>query len=304
MATQTLLNHQQISEFIVQHRLPDAFRDLIASHYSHLASWLMSKHRSGETLFVGINGAQGTGKSTLADYLRLALESGAGWQVAVLSIDDFYLTKTERRKLAERIHPLLETRGVPGTHDMKMLARYVERLRSLAAADTLALPRFDKATDDRAGSESWPIVTGPIDLIILEGWCVGTASQQENSLTHAINVLEQEQDASGTWRHYINEQLKADYAELFAQLDALIFLQAPGFDAIRRWRMEQEEKLAEDTRGDATGIMSADQISRFIHHYERLTRSNLETLPLSADVVLEFNEHHDCVRSNFSGPVS
>jgi D-glycerate 3-kinase len=303
MRTLTPLSHRQISEFIAQHRLPDRFRNLIASHYAPLASWLMNKHRSNEILFVGINGAQGTGKSTLADYLRLALESGAGWRVAVLSIDDFYLTKAQRQQLAERIHPLLETRGVPGTHDMKMLASSIEQLRNLGAADTLALPRFDKATDDRAGSCNWPAVTGPVDLIVLEGWCVGTKSQQDDSLTHAVNVLEEAQDASGAWRRYVNEQLKGDYAELFAQLDALIFLKAPGFDAICRWRVEQEEKLAEATSGSTAGVMSAGQISLFIQHYERLTRSNLETLPLVADVVLEFDEHHDCVRSSYSAPV-
>ena len=234
MRSQTLLSDQQISEFIAQHRLPNAFRNLIAGHYSDLASWLMSKKRSGEILFIGINGAQGTGKSTLADYLRLALESGAGWQVAVLSIDSFYLTKKERQQLAERVHPLLETRGVPGTHDTQMLASYLERLKVLAAKDTLALPRFDKAVDDRAENDAWPVVSGPIDLIILEGWCVGTTSQHDDSLTQAINALEKELDASGAWRRYVNEKLKREYAALYAQLDALIFLQAPDFDAIYR----------------------------------------------------------------------
>jgi len=304
MRNHTLLNHRQITGFIARHRLPDAFRELIVRHYAPLASWLMRTRRTTEVLFVGINGAQGTGKSTLADYLKLALESGAGWQVAVLSIDDFYLTKAERQRLAGRIHPLLKTRGVPGTHDVQMLTSCVERLRNLAATDSLALPCFDKAIDDRAAGDSGSIVTGPVDLIILEGWCVGTASQQESSLTRAINSLEESQDPSGAWRRYINAQLDGDYAELFAQLDALIFLQAPSFDAVCRWRLEQEEKLAEVSSGNAEAVMSAERIAFFIQHFERLTRLNMETLPQSAEVVLELNENHGCVRSIYSGPVN
>ncbi|MCZ6716761.1 MAG: hypothetical protein O6946_06825 [Gammaproteobacteria bacterium] len=87
-----VLTNQQQKKFIAEHRLPDKFGDLIDAHYSPLAKWVMQRHEPGQTLFIGINGAQGTGKSTLAAFLRLALESNAGWRVAVLSIDDFYLT--------------------------------------------------------------------------------------------------------------------------------------------------------------------------------------------------------------------
>ena len=120
--TKTRLTHQQIESFISEHRLPDTFLKLIDDHYSPLAEWVVARRQPGKTLFLGINGAQGTGKSTLADYLRLALEIEYDWHVAVLSIDDFYLTKAERTQLAEDVHPLLVTRGVPGTHDIQMLA--------------------------------------------------------------------------------------------------------------------------------------------------------------------------------------
>jgi len=300
MQTNTRLTRQHIESFISEHRLPDTFFKLIDEHYSPLAKWVMNKRRSSETFFFGINGAQGTGKSTLADYLKLVLESECGWHVAVLSIDDFYLTKAERNQLAEDVHPLLVTRGVPGTHDVQMLADCVDRLRVLETNDTMTLPRFDKAQDDRANPDTWPTVTGPIDLVILEGWCVGSLPQSEEPLSQAINTLEEHQDASGEWRRHVNEQLQGPYAELFAQLDALVFLQAPNFDAIYRWRVEQEQKLAEISGHGATNIMSHEQISRFIQHYERLTRANLETLPAAADVVLELGNDHDCVRSYYA----
>ena len=295
-----MLSNRQIDEFIAQHRLPDKFRDLIKLHYLPLASWVESQGQPNETLFVGINGAQGTGKSTLAAFLRLALEQGANWRVVVLSIDDFYLTRAERKKLGQHVHPLMETRGVPGTHDMQMLATCIEQLKNPASENSLALPRFDKSRDDRGDPDSWPLVSGPIDLVILEGWCVGCTPQAGDDLLEPINLLEREEDASGEWRRYVNNQIKGSYSELFATLDMLIFLQAPSFDAVYRWRLEQEEKLAAVTPGDAAGIMNSEQLARFIQYYERITRVNLATLPGTADVVLELNENHDCVRSSYA----
>ncbi|MEE8495895.1 MAG: kinase [Xanthomonadales bacterium] len=294
-----MLSSRQIDAFIAQHRLPDKFRDLIKLHYLPLVSWVLSQRHPGEALFVGINGAQGTGKSTLADFICLALELGANWRVAVLSIDDFYLTRAERKQLGQRIHPLMETRGVPGTHDMQMLANCVEQLKLLESGASLALQRFDKSRDDRANPDIWPLINGPIDLIILEGWCVGSRPQPEDDLAGPINLLEQKQDASGEWRRYVNDQLEGIYADLFAQLDRLIFLQAPNFDAVFHWRLEQEKKLAA-TADNAAGIMNSEQLAHFIQYYERLTRANLATLPGTADVVLALDENHDCVRSCYT----
>ena len=250
-------------------------------------------------MLLGINGAQGTGKSTLADFLQLAMEQQHGWRVAVLSIDDFYLTKTERRALAREVHPLLATRGVPGTHDVAMLSVCLDALRDLGPGDEFALPRFDKAEDDRANQKDWPRVAGPIDLIILEGWCVGSVAQDEAELTTAINALERDRDTTGAWRHYANDRLRTDYAQLFARIEVMVFLQAPGFDAIYRWRLEQEHKLAASAAEGASGIMTDEQVAEFIEFYERITRNNLLQLPRSADVIFELDQNHDIVSGRY-----
>ncbi|MGI9223989.1 MAG: hypothetical protein ACR2QX_05895 [Woeseiaceae bacterium] len=295
------LAEQRVDGFIRSHRLPDAFRGVIEQHYLPLLSWVAKQRRVGATMLLGINGAQGTGKSTLADFLKLVLESGYSWKVAVLSIDDFYLTKAERLELAETVHALLATRGVPGTHDIVMLNECLDRLRSLGQDDTCHLPRFDKARDDRADPSDWPIATGPVDLIILEGWCVGSVAESGATLMRCVNALEREQDPSGDWRRYANDRLNSDYASLFSELDVLVFLQAPSFDAIYRWRLEQEEKLRASAPADASAIMSAPQIAEFVQFYERITRANLEHLPQFADVVLELDENHNYVASRYRG---
>ena len=272
---------------------------MIDEHYLPLTLWVTERRSPGETLLFGINGAQGTGKSTLADFLKLGLESARQWRVAVLSIDDFYLTKAERHELSETIHPLLATRGVPGTHDMDMLSQCPDDLRALGEDERYRLPRFDKAQDDRADERTWPSVTGPLDLVILEGWCIGSIAQDDSELAEPVNELERDRDPAAVWRGYVNDRLKSDYAALFARLDALAFLMAPDFEAIFRWRLQQEQKLAASAAEDTSGIMSEQQIEEFIQFYERITRDNLERLPGIADVVLELDESHDCVASRY-----
>lgn len=295
-----IVTEPQIERFISQHRLPEKFRALIDEHYAPILSWLIPKRRVGDALFLGINGAQGTGKTTLADFIRLALESNAGWHVATLSLDDFYLTKAERKRLGAEIHPLLKTRGVPGTHDLPLLSTCVDQLRKLDAGRTLRLPRFEKAQDDRAAIGTWPLATGPIDLIILEGWCVGSVPQSSDALSKPVNELERVKDAAVTWRQLVNRHLEEEYADLFAELDFLLFLQAPNFEAVFRWRLEQEEKLAAQSADGGAGIMDRTQIAEFMQHFERLTRANLLSLPNIADIVLELDDNHDCVRSLYA----
>lgn len=281
-----------MADFLSRHRLPAEFRRITDQHYLPLARQLPKLRNGKRPLLLGVNGAQGTGKSTLADFLQLATESMFGWHVAVVSIDDFYLTLAERKLLAEKVHPLLATRGVPGTHDTDMLAGYLEQLQQLGKDESIALPRFDKSIDDRAEESRWPVVKGPIDLIILEGWCVGTRAQSDAELQQPVNALERDDDPDGAWRRYVNDKLKAKYEPIFSKLDALVFIGAPNFDAILRWRMEQEEKLAASSPSGSSGLMNKQQITRFIQFYERLTRANLAALPDRADFVFRLDDSH------------
>ena len=238
------MRDESLSNFINQHRLPETFRAVATEHYLPVAEWLVERHDNwhdnGQAMLLGINGAQGTGKSTFADFLALLLGEQHRRRVAVLSLDDFYLTHDERLQLAERVHPLLATRGVPGTHDVAMLQKCIDRLRSLRTGQSASLPRFDKSTVDRADPSGWPLIEGPVDLNILEGWCVASIPEHDDSLDDAINELEREQDADACWRRYVNERLASDYSDVFEQIDALIFMQAPSFSAVVRWRTENE----------------------------------------------------------------
>ncbi len=281
----------RLAAFCKQHRLPDSFRHVATDYYLPLAHWLLETRRRVPPI-IGICGAQGTGKSTLARYLAKELNDVANWSVAVLSMDDFYLSRAERLDLSRSVHPLLATRGPPGTHDCEMMSNHLQRLSLLGDGESMALPRFDKARDNRAAPETWPRVNGPLDAIILEGWCLGVAPQASAELETPINALEARHDSDVRWRTYVNSRLRDDYADVFSRLDQLVFLQTPDMDSVLRWRSEQESKLIAGTSTLQPGIMSEPQLQAFVQHFERLSRVAIATLPSTADVTLLLDSSH------------
>lgn len=286
---------QFIDRFLTQQALPDSYRDDIDAWFLPLAEELAARRRAqpDTPLVVGINGAQGTGKSTLARLLT-GLFTAMELRAVALSLDDFYLPRARRDALARNTHPLLVSRGVPGTHDMTLALSMLKRLATADASASVPLPVFDKASDDQRPSADWPVVTGPLDLIVLEGWCVGAQPQETDELKTPVNDLEREEDADGRWRGYVNTALGGDYQTLFAQLQVLLMLHAPDFDQVYRWRGLQEEKLRQSA-GSAAG-MDSTQLARFIQHFERLTRHCLNTLPQQVDAVFYLDTGHAVVR--------
>lgn len=237
--------------------------------------------RNGLTV-VGICGAQGSGKSTLAAHLATRLEQ-AGIATAVLSLDDLYLTRSERLDLARDVHPLLATRGVPGTHDIALGQAVIA---ALAAGKEVALPRFDKGADDRAAAIHWPGSLRNTRVLLFEGWCMGAVPQGAAALAEPINDLERSQDRAGIWRTFANRALAGNYQQLFGLLDCLILLAAPGFEVVSHWRAEQECRLRESSSGNAPGLMTDAEVERFVQYYERLTRHILTEMPDRADLTI------------------
>ncbi|MGJ8670286.1 MAG: kinase [Oceanococcus sp.] len=257
-----------------------------------LLEWLIEQaQRKSGVFFLGICGSQSSGKSTLAQHLQRSL-GDQGFSTAILSLDDLYLSHQGRQQLARDVHPLLATRGVPGTHDVAQGLTLFDAIDNLSTQVSVPLPRFDKATDDPAPKPLWPLVPENLDVLIFEGWCVGVPAQSEAALETPINALEQEHDPNGGWRQWVNRQLSDNYPQLFKRLDKLIYLQIPNWDAVLRWRGQQEQQTAASAEKNARGIMSTEQIAQFIQHYERLTRHALDCLPQTADVVRQLGAEH------------
>ena len=254
-----------------------------------LFAFVMARVVSRRTLTVGLCGSQGSGKSTAAADVSARLEA-AGLKTALFSLDDLYLSRERRAALARDVHPLLATRGVPGTHDVGLGERVLDGLKQ---AQTTALPRFDKAQDEPVRAADWPQVRGPVDVILFEGWCVGADPQLDNALRQPINALERDEDPDGVWRRSVNEALKGDYRRLFGKLDVLVLLAAPDFDTVAAWRREQEHALRARLLADGKSparTMDDAAIERFVSHYERLTRHILAETPARADLTLHLDK--------------
>jgi len=231
----------------------------------------------------GIAGLQGSGKSTLAAQLA-TLAARRGRHLVVLSIDDFYLDRADRERLAREAHPLLVTRGPPGTHDVALACATLD---ALVAGDCVPLPRFDKIDDRRLPPAQWP-GSGRADLVLLEGWCLCVPPQPPEALAAPVNELERDEDADGTWRRYCNAALSSDYPPLWRRIDRLLFLQPPTFEVVPDWRWQQERTLQAANPGRPA--MDRAQVERFVRHYERVSRQALETLPDIADRVVRLDE--------------
>jgi len=268
-----------LQRFIADEGLPESFRRTAELVCEPLAARAQRRRIDRKrTAVIGLCGAQGSGKSTIARWTAHVLER-RGMRAVALSLDDFYLTHEARRRLAREVHPLLATRGPPGTHDVGMAGAVIDQLR---ARGKVALPRFDKASDTRTPRASWETIASPVDVILLEGWCVGAVSQGRAALATPINDLERDEDPHGVWRSYVNDQLDGPYQGLFARLHDLILLEAPSFEVVAGWRAEQEAQL----RAQGRGGMSDGEIARFVAHYERLTRWILSEMPARADWVV------------------
>jgi D-glycerate 3-kinase len=275
-----------LEHFANKEQLPASYLHTVEQWFLPLAEEL--RRRVAErhaALLVGVSGCQGSGKSTLAALLVLLLKEMAGLKCINLSIDDFYLTHDERQQLARSVHPLLATRGVPGTHDVTLA---LDTINALRRGGEVAIPRFNKAIDDRYPATEWPRVQGPVDVIVLEGWCLSVPQQPEADLYKPLNTLEALEDREGVWRGHVNKQIEREYAAFYDMIDYLIMLKAPDFAKVFEWRQNQEDKLAaRQTAGEVSRLMNREQLRRFIQHYERITRHGFETLPAKADVVFQ-----------------
>lgn len=171
--------------------------------YHHIITHVPSSHpsRSGSSpLFVALQGPQGSGKTVVTEHLRTLLTDNTNdyydpFNVATLSIDDLYLPHAQLKALASAHpeNPLLHGRGHPGTHDIALGLSLLHSLKVINRSPTnnLRFPRFDKSLfdgeGDRLPESEWTLTHGPIDIVLLEGWCVGFYPQSRQYIEQRIN---------------------------------------------------------------------------------------------------------------------
>ena len=265
---------------------------MIKSFLIPLCFWIDSKADKKKPYFVGLAGGQGTGKTTTSSLIKIILSKYFKLNVFRISIDDFYKTRKERISLSKRVHPMLLTRGVPGTHDINMMLNFFKKSKS-KKFKRLKLPTFNKAIDDRFSKKHWYDLKKKPDVIIFEGWCVGAKSEKNVTLKRTINSMEKTKDQKQIWRKYVNDQLKTKYRKLYSQLNCLIYLKAKDFSLLQKWRLKQERKLwIKSKKSSNTKIMSKQDVLSFMQTYQRVTQNMFRYMPKYASIIINLNSNH------------
>tara|TARA_A100000164_G_C21853503_1_gene746262 strand:+ start:264 stop:1160 length:897 start_codon:yes stop_codon:yes gene_type:complete len=258
--------------------------------YLPLSEWIYSIYiKDSKIKLIGLSGGQGAGKSTITGVLKLILKKKYGLNLCVFSIDDFYKTKVERIKMSKKIHPLFLTRGVPGTHDLSLLMKTIKKLKK-KNFKTVLIPKFDKSKDDRFKKNRWQKIKRAPNVIIFEGWCVGARNQNQNMISKSLNQIERKHDADLKWRKTVNKYLKNQYKKIFNLIDKLVYLKAPNFDHIFKWRLLQEEKLKLTSKSKKT--MSKSKVREFIMFYERITKHMMKDFSNISDLTIFLDTKH------------
>ena len=262
----------------------------LKTFYLPLSKWIYSVYQKDKkTKIIGLSGGQGAGKSTITSILKLIFKKKYGLNLCVFSIDDFYKTKSERIRMSKKIHPLFVTRGVPGTHDIKLLDKVIRKLKK-KKFNSVLIPKFDKSKDDRFKKTKWQKIKKKPHIIIIEGWCVGAIQQKKSELLRPINTIEKKFDKRLIWRNKVNNLLKNEYKKLFNKIDKLVYLKVPDFNHIFKWRLLQEQKLKLTSKSKKT--MSKTQIKEFIMFYERITKHMMKNFSKISDLTVFLDKNH------------
>ena len=276
-----------------QEILSEPFRNKISqlnNFYIPISKMIYDNYlKDKKTKIIGLTGGQGSGKSTISNILKLILKENFNLNTVIFSIDDFYKTLQERKVMSKNVSSLFLTRGVPGTHDTKLILNCIKNLKNLKFKK-LMIPKFDKSIDDRVLRNKWQKINKKPNIVIFEGWCIGADPQKRKDLLIPINTLEKKKDIKRIWRNRVNKELKNNYKKIFKLIDKIIFLKVPSFQYVYKWRLLQEKKLKITSKGNKT--MKDLQIKNFIMFYERITKNMLKTLSQKADTVIKIDNKH------------
>ena len=272
---------------------------MIKSFLIPVSFWISKRANKKKPLMIGLAGGQGSGKTTISSILTLILQKYFKLKVFKVSIDDFYKTRKKRKSLSKNKHPLLMTRGVPGTHDVDLIIKFFKKVKSKNFKN-LTVPKFNKAIDDRCKKSLWYKIKSKPDVIIFEGWCVGAKAQTSKQLKIPINSLERIYDQGIKWRSHVNDQLKTKYKTLFKELDGLLYLKAKNFNLLRKWRLKQERKLWVHTKNKKNlKIMCSKDVINFMQTYQRITQQMFKDATKNSSIIMNLNSNHQIQKIKF-----
>ena len=249
--------------------------EYIEKNYLKILFKLKSKNK------IMIAGSQGSGKSSLAKLIKLYLEKFCYKSVVIISMDDFYLSKSQRTQLSKKIHPLFLTRGVPGTHDLELMNKKIKQIFNKEFP--IYLPIFDKVSDSRKRTYKRVFRA---DVVIFEGWCAGSQPVDQNYLQKNFNNLEKHKDKNFIWRNSYNKYLN-EYQKLFSQFNFFIYFQFNQWDHVLNWKYKQELEL----RDKKKDLGLKKYLREFIQYYEKVSKWMHLNVPKYCNILIKLDAH-------------
>lgn len=252
--------------------------NLIAKHiFDHL-----SLYKGKLPMIVGLQGPQGSGKTTVTQGVQANLER-QGKRTAVLSIDDFYLPHAKLEEL-KQLYPnnkLLHGRGQPGTHDMPLGTKILSQLKDSKDGTTIRLPIFDKSKFEGEGDrldETVNVVT-PIDVVIFEGWCMGFYPIPTDALEELYQAAKNGRAiASGGKAPFFTKHsleslqqintIMAKYLDWYRLIDAFVILRPQSLFDVFAWRLQAEHAMKSKGKPGMTDDQVHDFVARYMPGYE------------------------------------
>jgi D-glycerate 3-kinase len=250
-------------------------KEYIEKTYLKILLKLKSKNK------IMIAGSQGSGKSSLSKLIKLYLERFYYKSVIIISMDNFYLSRSKRIQHSKNIHPLFLTRGVPGTHDLKLLNKKIKQIFNKEFP--IYLPIFDKVSDTRKRTYQKVLKA---DVIVFEGWCAGAQPVDLNYLQKNFNNLEKYKDKNFIWRNSYNKYLN-EYQKIFSQFNFFIYFQFNQWDHVLNWKYKQELELREIKKD--LGLKK--YLREFIQYYEKVSKWMHLKVPKYCNILIKLDAH-------------
>ncbi|ODQ81635.1 hypothetical protein BABINDRAFT_6312 [Babjeviella inositovora NRRL Y-12698] len=223
-------------------------------------------------LVVGVTGLQGSGKSYLSSKLTTELSTRyPDLNVINISMDDFYLTHADQLKVNAAFpdNPLLQGRGLPGTHDLQLATQIFSDLRTSTDRATVRVPIYDKSKfggeGDRLSEDQWQVVSSPVDIVIFEGWFNGFQNITQAEVQEKYRGSEffhSHPEISTRTLDTVNDNLVA-YQQFWKMFDCFVLLYSPDLQTVYQWRIQQEHELI-STKGRG---MSDEEVYKFVNRY-------------------------------------
>lgn len=238
------------------------------------------RQRLQRPMVYGLLGGQGTGKTTLSRILQLILNT-MGYSCVGFSIDDIYKTYEDRQKLRQ-IDPRMIWRGPPGTHDVNLGIEVLKQVRR--GQYPITFPRFDKSLHGGQGDRGNPEVIDEVDIVLFEGWFLGTRPLEQIDWMQAPPPIKT--DADRQFANDMNVKLR-EYLPLWEKLDYLMILIPEDYRISQKWRMQAEQQM----RADGKAGMTDEDVVGFVQYFWKALHPELFILPLRqaewVDLVVE-----------------